>query len=116
LLSLQPAMAVYPERPITVVVPFPAGGGADIVARGIQHALTQSIGGQIVVKNTPGAGGTLGAAEVARAEPDGYTLLLSPLGPIVIQPHRLKLTYKVEDLAPVCKLTDSPVVLMAAPN
>ncbi len=108
--------AAYPERPITVVVPFPAGGGADIIARGIQLTLQEAIGGQIVVKNTPGAGGTLGAGEVARATPDGYTLLLSPLGPIVIQPHRIKLPYKVSDLDPVCKLTDSPVALMAAPE
>jgi tripartite-type tricarboxylate transporter receptor subunit TctC len=116
LMSLQPAMAAYPQRPITMVVPFPAGGGADILARGIQHAFQQSIGGQIVVKNVPGAGGSLGAAEAARASPDGYTILLSPLGPIVLQPHRQKLTYAPDDLAPVCKLTDSPVVLMAAPD
>jgi tripartite-type tricarboxylate transporter receptor subunit TctC len=116
LTGLQPTMAAYPERPITMIVPFPAGGGADILARGIQHAFQQSIGGQIVVKNVPGAGGSLGAAEAARSAPDGYTIMLSPLGPIVIQPHRQKLTYTVEDLAPVCKITDSPVVLMAAPD
>jgi len=109
-------MAVYPERPITMVVPFPAGGGADILARGIQNAFQQGIGGQIAVKNVPGAGGALGAAEAAGAKPDGHTILLSPLGPIVIQPHRQKVPYSVEDFAPVCKLTDSPVVLMAAPD
>ncbi len=116
LFGLQPAMAAYPERPITMIVPFPAGGGADILARGIQYAFQQSIGGQIVIKNVPGAGGALGVAEAAAATADGYTILLSPLGPIVIQPHRQKLTYTVEDLAPVCKITDSPVVLMAAPD
>jgi tripartite-type tricarboxylate transporter receptor subunit TctC len=99
-----------------MIVPFPAGGGADILARGLQHAFQQSVGGQIVIKNVPGAGGSLGAAEAARSAPDGHTILLSPLGPIVIQPHRQKLTYTPDDFAPVCKLTDSPVVLMAAPD
>ncbi len=116
LLGLQPSKAAYPERPITMVVPFPAGGGADILARGIQNAFQEAVGGQIVVKNVPGAGGSIGVAEAARAAPDGHTILLSPLGPIVIQPHRQKLTYSPEDLAPVCKITDSPVVLMSAPG
>lgn len=116
-LALAPtARAAYPERPITIVVAWTAGGATDLLTRALQETLQRTIGGQIVVKNVPGAAGTLGTAEMARAAPDGYTLLISPIGPVTLQPHRLKLTYGPDDLAPICKLVDSPVVMMAAPN
>jgi tripartite-type tricarboxylate transporter receptor subunit TctC len=111
-----PAQAAYPERPVTVIVAWTAGGATDLLTRGIQDAFQKALGGQVVVKNVPGAAGTLGTAEAARAAPDGYTILISPIGPITLQPHRMKLDYSYDSFETVCKLVDSPVVLMAAPN
>jgi tripartite-type tricarboxylate transporter receptor subunit TctC len=110
------AFAAYPDKPITVVVAWPAGGATDLVTRGIQDTFAKAVGGQIVVKNVVGAAGTIGAAEVAAATPDGYTLLMTPIGPMVIQPQRMKLTYDPASFEPVCKLVDSPVLLMSPPN
>jgi len=111
-----PAQAAYPERPVTIIVAWTAGGATDLLTRGIQDAFQKALGGQVVVKNVPGAAGTLGTAEAARATPDGYTILVSPIGPITLQPHRMKLDYSYDSFETVCKLVDSPVVLMAAPN
>ena len=65
-----PANAAYPERPVTAIVPFPAGGATDLVARGMQEAFSRALGQQIVVKNVNGAAGTIGAAEADAATPD----------------------------------------------
>ncbi len=117
LLAVAPTVhAAYPDRPVSVVVAWPAGGATDLLTRGVQDAFQKALGAQVVVKNIPGAAGTLGTAEVAGAKPDGYTILISPIGPITLQPHRLKLTYSPDSFDPVCKLVDSPVVLMAAPD
>ncbi len=70
----------YPERPITIVVPFAAGGPTDTVTRLVAEAMSKDLGQQVLVENVGGAGGTLGAARVAQAEPDGYTLLLHHIG------------------------------------
>lgn len=110
------AHAAYPDKPVTIIIAWPAGGATDLMARGIQDTFQTALGGQTVIKNVVGAAGTIGAAEAANAAPDGYTLLISPIGPLVIQPHRMKLTYGIESFAPVCKLVDSPVVLMSPPN
>lgn len=111
-----PAQAAYPERPVTLIVAWTAGGATDLLTRGLQDAFQKALGGQVVVKNVTGAAGTIGTAEAARAAPDGYTILISPIGPITLQPHRMKLTYSYDSFEPVCKLVDSPVVLMAAPD
>jgi tripartite-type tricarboxylate transporter receptor subunit TctC len=105
--------AAYPERPITTIVAWPAGGATDLVARGLQEALAQALGQQVIVKNVPGAAGTIGTAEAAAAAPDGYTILLTPSGPTVAQPHRMKLTYDLDSFEPICKLVEQPLVLMA---
>jgi tripartite-type tricarboxylate transporter receptor subunit TctC len=76
----RPALAAWPERPVTIVVPFPAGGSNDVIARLFAQAFTQSFGKPFVVENRAGANGNIGANAVARAAPDGYTLLLSGNG------------------------------------
>jgi tripartite-type tricarboxylate transporter receptor subunit TctC len=104
------------QTPITIVVNFAAGGSADRMARLIAPEMAETLGSQLVVKNVTGAAGAIGAAEVARARPDGNTLLLSTTGPMAIQPFfRSDLPYRVADFAPICLLGDAPVMMMAAP-
>lgn len=80
----------WPNKPVTLVVPFPPGGSTDMIARTLGAKLQEKLGATFVVDNKPGAGGTLGAAAARRAAPDGYTLLVSSLGPFVIGPHLIK--------------------------
>ncbi len=104
------------QNATTMVVNFGAGGSADRMARLIAPEMAEALGTQVVVKNTTGAGGAIGASEVARARADGTTLLLTTSGPIAVQPHfRPDLPYRVADFAPVCLLGDAPVMMMAAP-
>ena len=110
-------LAAQAQAPITIVVNFGAGGSADRMARLMAPEMSEILGTQVIVKNTTGAAGAIGAAEVARARPDGSTLLLSTTGPMAIQPHfRADLPYRVADFAPLCQLGDAPVMMMAAPN
>ena len=81
-----PALADFPERPITIVVPFTAGGSSDIVARTLMPKMTQLLGQPIIVDNKPGANGALAAAYVAKAKNDGYTLLIGSIGTYAINP------------------------------
>jgi len=84
------AYAQYPEKPVTMIVPFPPGGPTDSVARSLAPKLQEKLGGSFIVENKAGATGTLGATYVKRAAPDGYTLFVSSLGPFVIVPHLIK--------------------------
>ncbi|MEK8049244.1 tripartite tricarboxylate transporter substrate binding protein [Ideonella sp. DXS22W] len=84
-----PAFA-YPDKPVTLVVPFPPGGSTDAIARALGPKLQEKLGGTFIVDNKAGATGTIGAGQVKRAAPDGTTLLVSSLGPLVIAPHLLK--------------------------
>ena len=81
------AHAAWPERPVRIVVTFAAGGASDIVARTIADPLSKALGQPVIVDNKPGAGGTIGGAEVARAAPDGYTLMLSNSTPLISVPR-----------------------------
>jgi tripartite-type tricarboxylate transporter receptor subunit TctC len=82
--------AGYPEKPVTLVVPFPPGGSTDAIARSLAPKLQEKLGGNFVVENKAGATGTIGAAQVKRAPADGYTLMVASLGPFVIAPHLIK--------------------------
>ena len=112
-----PALAqAWPARPIRLVVPFPPGGLIDIMARLVAVRLAQELGQAVVIDNKPGAGGNLGAAEVARAPADGYTLLMaSP--PLTISPALYTaMPYKPEQIAPVGLLGRVPNVLLVNPR
>ena len=80
----------WPSKPVTLLVPFPPGGSTDMIARTLGPKLQEKLGGSFVVDNKAGAGGTVGAALVKRSAPDGYTLFVSSLGPLVIGPHLIK--------------------------
>lgn len=80
----------WPAKPVTLLVPFPPGGATDLIARTVGAKLQAKLGGTFIVDNRPGAGGTIGAATVKRAAPDGNTILVSSLGPFVIGPHLIK--------------------------
>ena len=82
--------AAWPTKPVTVIVPFPAGGSTDTLARALAPKLNEKFGQPFVVDNKPGATGTIGAAQVKRAPPDGHTILVTSLGPLVIAPHLIK--------------------------
>lgn len=114
---LAPAAAQdYPTRTVHIVVPFAAGGGSDVVARVIAQKLSEKFGQTFVVENRPGAGGSLGAAQVARATPDGYTLLLGSSSEVAQYPAvSAGATYNPErDFAPVALIATVPLVLTAS--
>ena len=117
LLALDLARPALAQAPVTLVVNFATGGSADRMARLIGPELAEALGTAVVVKNSTGAAGAIGAAEVARARPDGTVLLLTTTGPMAIQPFfRPDLPYRPGDFAPVCMLGDAPVVMMSAPG
>src|SRR4051812_14102230 len=105
--------ADYPNRPIRLVVPFPPGGGTDIVARAIAIKLTEGWGQQIIIDNRGGAAGVIGADTVAKSTPDGYTLLFGTPGALLINPLlNSKLPYNAaRDFAPVSLLALNPQLL-----
>mgnify|MGYP000867395342 CR=1 FL=1 len=112
------ASAAWPDKPVRIVVTFAAGGASDIVARAISEPLARALGQPVIVDNKPGAGGTLGGAEVVRAAPDGYTLMLSNSTPTSIGPYTVpKLPYDpVKQFTHVAMLGVAPVLLMANPK
>jgi tripartite-type tricarboxylate transporter receptor subunit TctC len=105
-------------KPVTLVVPFPPGGSSDVIARHLVSKLPQKLGGNFIVENRAGAGGTVGTAYVKRAAPDGYTLLVTSLGPLVIGPHLLKaIGYDpVKDLDYITVAVQAPNVLAVPGN
>ena len=105
----------YPTKPITLIVPFPPGGVADIVARPVAEAMGRELKQPVVIDNKPGAGGGIGMGYVAKAKPDGYTLLLA-LSSISILPEADKITgrptmYQLDQLVPIARVTADPTVL-----
>jgi tripartite-type tricarboxylate transporter receptor subunit TctC len=106
------ALAAYPERPVTIIVAWTAGGATDLVARSIQPELSKKLGAELIIKNIAGASGTIGTAEAARAKPDGYTILITPTGPMTTQPHLRKIPYGLDSFAPVGRIAVAPVMMM----
>ena len=104
----------YPTKPITWIVPFAAGGPTDALARHIAERVSREVGQSIIIDNSPGAGGTVGAAKAARASADGYTMLVGHMGYMGAAPALYKkLPYDpVKDFAPVFRFPDTPMVLM----
>ena len=110
LTALMPAMAQTSSKPITMLVPFAAGGNIDIVARIIAPALSKQLGQTIVVQNRPGGGGSLAAAEVARAQPDGSTLLITTPNPLVIVPKMVSTTYTINSFESIGLISSTSLV------
>ncbi|QHE76878.1 Bug family tripartite tricarboxylate transporter substrate binding protein [Hydrogenophaga sp. PBL-H3] len=108
-MAVTAAMA-WPDKNVTIVVPFPPGGSTDLIARTLQGKLQERLGGTFIVENKAGATGTIGAAQVVRSAPDGHTLFVSSLGPFVIAPHLTKVTYDAT------KDFDLITVAVQAPN
>jgi tripartite-type tricarboxylate transporter receptor subunit TctC len=106
----------YPAKPVRMLVAFPAGGSADIVARLLAQRLSESVGQNFIVDNRPGAGGNLAFDAAAKAEPDGYTIINSTPG-IVINPHLYrKVNFRIEDFVAVAHVGEAPLLVMAHPS
>ena len=117
-----PALAAqtnaYPNKPIRLIVPFPPGGGTDLVSRTMQPALTAELGQQILLDNRGGAQGTLGTAIAATANPDGYTLVISEIGATAVAPALMpKLSFDVaKDFVGISQLIEQPYIMTVHPS
>ena len=111
------AWADFPEKPVTLVVPFAAGGPSDKIARDLAEALRKPLAQTVIVDNAAGAGGTIGAAKVAKATPDGYTLLVHHIGMATAPALYRKLSYKMpEDFEFLGLINEAPSVLIGKPS
>ena len=111
------AQQAFPTKPVRIIVPFPPGGTSDILSRLIGPKLTEKWGQSVIVESRPGAAGAIGHELVAKAPPDGYTLVLSDVGPLVIVPVLYpKTPYGVQDFAPITIISYSPHLLCVHPN
>ena len=111
------AQAGWPNKTVRIVVPYPAGGSTDLLARMLAEHLNKEFGQPFVIDNKPGAGTVFGSQFVANSPPDGYTLLMSTVSTLAINPVLLKkMPYKAESLVPIALLSKAPFVLSAAPS
>jgi tripartite-type tricarboxylate transporter receptor subunit TctC len=107
----------FPSRPIRLIVPYPAGGGTDIVGRVLGQKLHESLGQPVVIDNRGGAGGTLGTAMAAKAAPDGYTLVLVPTSHVINPSIYAKLPYDTEkDFAPITMVASAAILMAVHPG
>ncbi|HEX4326036.1 MAG TPA: tripartite tricarboxylate transporter substrate-binding protein [Burkholderiales bacterium] len=110
------ALAEFPDKPVTIVVPFPAGGPSDKIARDVAEAMHKTLNQTVVVDNTSGAGGTVGTARVAHATADGYTLLVHHIGLSTAPALYKTLGYKADDLAFLGLINEAPQTLISRPT
>lgn len=117
-ISAAASAAGYPEKPITVIVPFPTGGSTDSIARAIGPKVNQILGQPLIVENKPGATGAIGAAQVKNAAPDGYTFMMASIGVYAVNPFlQKKLAYDpAKDFDLLTVAVRAPNVLVATPN
>ena len=116
LLAARARAAGYPDRPIRVVIPYAAGGVPEAVMRLLAVGMEQRLGQKLILEAKPGAGGNIGTQEVARAAPDGYTILVAATNNFVINQFVLKMTFDpLATLAPIAKLSEVPLVLFSNP-
>jgi len=119
-LSLAAHAQSYPSRPITMISPFPPGGISDLTARPFAAAMTRLLGESVVVENKAGAGGAVGYAQVARAAPDGYTIMMAlssvAIIPVADEVNGRQPTYTMADFTPIALVSADPTVLMAPAN
>lgn len=106
----------YPAKPITLVVPYPAGAAVDTVGRALAVELGKHLGQSVVVENVGGASGTIGAAKVRRGTPDGHTLMIGTVNDMVVAPTVMKSGYTVGDFTPIAKLSSNSTLLVAHPS
>jgi tripartite-type tricarboxylate transporter receptor subunit TctC len=107
----------YPNRPIRIIVPTPAGGPVDVMARVLANALPAVLGQNVFIENKPGAGNTIGSRQAAAADPDGYTLMVSAASGLIMSPMIVKNTgYDVSSFAPVALVAETPQVLVINPG
>src|SRR5437879_7656778 len=109
---------IYPSRPIRLIVPFPPGGSSDSVARVVVQKFSEGLGQPVVIENRPGVGGLLGSEAVARAAPDGYTLLLGSISSLAVAPHVFA-NPKIDpakDFAAIAPILSSPLTVIARPT
>src|SRR5678815_5486213 len=107
----------WPQKPVRIIVPFPAGGSADLMPRAVAERLSEKWGQPVIVDNRPGAAGNIGADAVFRADADGYTLLSSPPPPLVINRSLYtKLTYDASQFVPITVIGAIPNVLLVHPK
>lgn len=112
-----PATAqTFPSRPVQLIIPFPPGGNTDLMGRALQEELRKALGQPVIVVNKGGAAGTLGVIDVLRAEPDGYTIGLTPNNPLTAQPHMRSLPYGMDSFHFICLSYYAPYVLIAGPK
>src|SRR5262245_10616607 len=117
--TLKAAAQTYPQRVIRIINPFPPGGSVDVMARILAQKLSENFGHQVIVENRAGAGGNTGAEFVAKSEPDGYTLLFTAPGPLVVNQTLFAqgLPYDpAKDFAPIALFATAPIVLMVHPS
>jgi tripartite-type tricarboxylate transporter receptor subunit TctC len=111
------AAQTFPDKPIRMIVPYPPGGGADAIARTIGQRLSETIGQSVVIENKPGANGNIGSAIVAKAAPDGYTLLMNTIGLVFSQSIYKSLPFNVlNDFTPVTLVAGVPHILIVGPS
>ncbi|HEX2216973.1 MAG TPA: tripartite tricarboxylate transporter substrate binding protein [Xanthobacteraceae bacterium] len=116
LTALPAAAQNYPARAVNMIIPFPPGGNTDLMGRALQEELRKALGQPVIVINKGGAAGTIGIIDVIRAQPDGYTLALTPNNPLTAQPHMRKLPYGMDSFRYICLTYYSPYVLIAGPQ